>query len=272
MKNVQKIAQEIFQTPTSDDLSERWLEQYTKEPDGSYSSLKPGIAVRVPQVLVKAGKLKVKFKTIYGNFDCHGLGLTTLEGCPEYVMFHFDCSSNKLTSLKGAPKRVGTTFIVYGNPGKFTHKDVKAVCDTDVIVTWHGIYSRKYILAKIAEDIFKAPSSDELLNRALEYGRHMTKAQLKHWLSQYMHYEMSGTLRKALTPEQSTEIMNLFPNGAKLFNMNRMIFEPIDKALHKQEWELIAANVPYPEIHWQKSKWHDKTLVRAGNGILLWEI
>ena len=67
--------------------------------------------------------------TVDGSFYCGNNHLTTLENCPKTVNGVFGCSSNKLISLEGAPKFVGEDFMCRFNPGKFTEKDIRAVCD-----------------------------------------------------------------------------------------------------------------------------------------------
>ena len=64
-----------------------------------------------------------------GNFYCNGNKLTSLVGAPTNVVGRFDCGDNKLTSLTGAPKTVGGHFYCNDNPGKFTVKQVRAICD-----------------------------------------------------------------------------------------------------------------------------------------------
>jgi hypothetical protein len=67
--------------------------------------------------------------TVDGDFFCGNNHLTSLENCPKTVDGVFGCSSNKLISLEGAPKFVGEDFMCRFNPGKFTEKDIRAVCD-----------------------------------------------------------------------------------------------------------------------------------------------
>ena len=67
--------------------------------------------------------------TVDGSFYCGNNNLTSLENCPKTVNGVFGCSSNKLISLEGAPKFVGENFMCRFNPGKFTEKDIRAVCD-----------------------------------------------------------------------------------------------------------------------------------------------
>ena len=67
--------------------------------------------------------------TVDGDFFCGNNHLTTLENCPKTVSGVFGCSSNFLKSLEGAPKFVGEDFMCRFNPGKFTEKDIRAVCN-----------------------------------------------------------------------------------------------------------------------------------------------
>ena len=52
----------------------------------------------------------INFGKITENFNCYGLGLTSLKGAPTEVGRDFDCSRNQLTSLEGAPQKVGSSF------------------------------------------------------------------------------------------------------------------------------------------------------------------
>ena len=52
-------------------------------------------------------KLPYKFGYCNGSFRVGGIGLKTLENCPEYILDYFSCSFNNLTSLKYCPKEVG---------------------------------------------------------------------------------------------------------------------------------------------------------------------
>ena len=74
--------------------------------------------------------------SVGGNFDCYNNNLTTLEGAPSSVGEDFSCNDNKLKSLDGVPKFVGGSFRCENNPGNFTEKDIRAVCDVkgDVFV------------------------------------------------------------------------------------------------------------------------------------------
>ena len=60
---------------------------------------------------IKDGRFTVKFKDWDLDFDCSYMGLTSLEGCPDYVRGDFSCNyCDNLTSLKGAPREVSGTF------------------------------------------------------------------------------------------------------------------------------------------------------------------
>ena len=52
----------------------------------------------------------INFGKVTGDFNCSGLGLTSLKGAPQEVGRNFNCTCNKLTSLEGAPKIVGGWF------------------------------------------------------------------------------------------------------------------------------------------------------------------
>ena len=52
----------------------------------------------------------INFGKVTGDFECSGLGLTSLKGAPTEVGEGFYCQNNKLTSLEGAPQTVGESF------------------------------------------------------------------------------------------------------------------------------------------------------------------
>lgn len=66
--------------------------------------------VDIPRTLVRAGRLSVSLGRVEGNFTATKLGLTSLEGFPEFVGGNCDCSRNRLTNLKGAPREVNGNF------------------------------------------------------------------------------------------------------------------------------------------------------------------
>jgi hypothetical protein len=71
--------------------------------------------VKVDKCIVEDGKLQIKFGVVNGDFNCSGMGLVSLEGCPQYVGHHCFCFDNQLTSLKGSPKEVGWNFCCSNN-------------------------------------------------------------------------------------------------------------------------------------------------------------
>lgn len=73
-------------------------------------------------------KLPVKFKKVTGYFDCGGIGLFTLEGCPDVVGQDFYCYHNNLMSIEHSPKFVGEGYWCYSNSEKFTVSEIKNVC------------------------------------------------------------------------------------------------------------------------------------------------
>jgi hypothetical protein len=66
-------------------------------------------------------RLPVKFGLIDGDFSVYGLGLETLENCPDVVNGSFDCSHNKLKDLLDAPETVAGEFYCTHNPLRSLH-------------------------------------------------------------------------------------------------------------------------------------------------------
>jgi hypothetical protein len=62
----------------------------------------------------KINKLSMKYGKVSGDFDCSGVGLTTLE-CAPHTVRRFNCAYNELENLKFAPSLVGENFICMGN-------------------------------------------------------------------------------------------------------------------------------------------------------------
>jgi hypothetical protein len=145
MKNIQKIADEIFKAPTRKELMERWIKyaDLIKNSDGTYDCNRD-VAIANNIVLTKSKKLAIKFHHVHGHFICSKINLTSLEGCPKIVGGFFDCSVNDLISLKGAPQKVKGYFDCRDNKKKFTQEEVKAVCDVGGTIYAYkkdGVYS-----------------------------------------------------------------------------------------------------------------------------------
>ena len=58
----------------------------------------------------------IDFGVVSGDFNCSGLGLTSLKGAPLLIGGDFDCSNNNLTSIKDAPKKIGGNLYINNNP------------------------------------------------------------------------------------------------------------------------------------------------------------
>lgn len=54
--------------------------------------------------------IPIKFRNIYGNFNCSYVNLTTLKNSPDYVYGYFSCCNNNLDSLEFAPLYIEGDF------------------------------------------------------------------------------------------------------------------------------------------------------------------
>jgi hypothetical protein len=111
----------IFVPRRLEDRVERMIKIYIRNGSKGKLNLQDLNLTVLPEML--------KDITVDGDFFCGNNHLTTLENCPKTINGVFGCSSNKLISLEGAPKFVGEDFMCRFNPGKFTEKDIRAVCD-----------------------------------------------------------------------------------------------------------------------------------------------
>jgi hypothetical protein len=114
-------APNIFIPRRMENRVERMIKNYIRNGNKGNLNLQDLNLTVLPEML--------KDITVGGDFFCGNNHLTTLENCPKTVNGVFGCSSNKLISLEGAPKFVGEDFMCRFNPGKFTEKDIRAVCD-----------------------------------------------------------------------------------------------------------------------------------------------
>ena len=112
---------DIFIPRRIENRLERMIRLYIKNGSKGTLNLQHSNLTVLPEML--------KDITVDGSFYCGNNNLTSLENCPKTVNGVFGCSSNKLISLEGAPKFVGEDFMCRFNPGKFTEKDIRAVCD-----------------------------------------------------------------------------------------------------------------------------------------------
>ena len=114
-------APDIFIPRRIEDRFERLIKNYLRDHSKESLILSRMNLDKLPKIL--------KNLTIGKDFWCTDNHLTSLENSPIYVVGNFGCSHNKLISLEGAPKFVGEDFMCRFNPGKFTEKDIRAVCD-----------------------------------------------------------------------------------------------------------------------------------------------
>ena len=113
MKNIQKIADEIFQAPTKEDLFQRALASFIKNPDGTYSD-STGINVRLTKMFVKNGKL---FRPSQDCSKAYGYGfdLNEIEVLSELEY----CERSTLSIRPNWDKRILATHT-YANCGNLT--------------------------------------------------------------------------------------------------------------------------------------------------------
>lgn len=112
----------IFVPRRLEDRVERMIKNYIRNGNKGNLDLSDLKLTVLPDIL--------KDIDVGGSFVCGNNHLTTLENCPKTVSGDFGCSRNELTSLEGAPETVGGDFYCLGyGKGKFTEKDIRAVCD-----------------------------------------------------------------------------------------------------------------------------------------------
>ncbi len=77
----------------------------TKNADGSYD-----VEGNVNLSFLKLKEFPLKFNKVNGSFYCNNNQLTSLSGCPKYVVNAFYCDNNQLTDLKGGPLIIDGSF------------------------------------------------------------------------------------------------------------------------------------------------------------------
>ncbi len=87
--------------------------------------------------------IPIQFGTVKGEFDCSGLEIKTLKGCPSIVYGTFSCNHNKLASLQYAPEEVGGSFDCSHNKLK-TLKGVSAKIGGSLDCSYNLLTSMKY--------------------------------------------------------------------------------------------------------------------------------
>ena len=86
------------------------INNYTINPDGSID-----VRGNVSIVEYDINYIPIKFNKVGGWFNCSGMSLTSLKGCPKKVDGNFYCHKNELTSLKGSPESVRGSFDCSNN-------------------------------------------------------------------------------------------------------------------------------------------------------------
>lgn len=112
-------------------IREHWIiiDQWTVNDDGS---IDVNGNVAFSSHIKYLSKIPLRFNKVTGDFDCSGLGLKTLEGCPIDVGGTFDCTYNQFSSLEYAPKKVGGAFVL-DNMVKSLNTGTKG-CDFNEVV------------------------------------------------------------------------------------------------------------------------------------------
>ena len=103
-----------------------------------------------------------------GNIHIANMGVTSLEGCPKYIVGSFNCSDNELTTLEYAPTGVTGYFnIVNNNLKSFKHAptSVKGAFWAD------------------KNDIKSENIMDEIIKNGIEASRYMIDDKVFNWNS-----------------------------------------------------------------------------------------
>jgi hypothetical protein len=120
----------------------------------------------------KYGRIPVDFTKVTESFYCHGIHLTTLEGCPKIVGGDFDCSNNELTNLLHSPKSVGFEYFCDRNELKSLYGVPKNI-DGTFLCDENNLKSLKYLPTGITQFI-----CDNDMKKTDEYKWWMIKQRL----------------------------------------------------------------------------------------------
>lgn len=111
-----EVRKEVFYSNKEiihDFMESRGIKRYKILPDGSVNVDHKFVRIHSEDLI--DGKLPFKFNLVTGDFNCSGIKLESLEGCPEKVGGAFYCENNNLKSLKGGPKEVDRSFFCQKN-------------------------------------------------------------------------------------------------------------------------------------------------------------
>ena len=84
-------------------------------------------------------------------------------------------------------------------------------------------------IQKIAEEVFKTPSVEELLNRALEDATVISREEFQKWLADLKDQNLSTDL---------SNLLNWFPRGAHYLMHLESAFKALDKLLTQHQLKL----------------------------------
>ena len=71
----------------------------------------------------------INFNEAHRDFLISGVSLEIMTGFPKIVQGDFVVSNNKLQILTGCPEYVGGDFQIEYNPGGFTEKQIRDICE-----------------------------------------------------------------------------------------------------------------------------------------------
>lgn len=118
---------------------------------------------------------------------------------------------------------------------------------------------------KIADEIFKAPTEEELFERTLQNAREISGNELQGYLER----------------NDIQKLLKLFPNGAMILysSLQSIQFRTVAKIADKIiKWKLISRQTDEwsREFKWLKGKWKNKNILKGSdnfnNGAILYEI
>lgn len=131
-----------------------YIKDYTVNADGLID-VNGSVDLAIQEIKIE--KLPVKFGKVTGYFGTHMIGLTSLEGCPQWVGGDFPCHGNKLKTLKYLPTHIGGNFNfkdnqIYSFDGVYV-ENIKGeiLCEGNPIYEIYKLNPTKYFIEMINE-------------------------------------------------------------------------------------------------------------------------
>jgi len=224
MKNIQKIADEIFKAPTEEELAERWMiDENRKEPKTLQDVVELAKYVFSPYRVISGGYYEtvedVKIK------KPNTIQIILLAGEAQKEWERFVAQNLKIVSYK----------VI-----KYWAKKLNFKIEF------------KENIKKRAEEIFKAPSREELFERALKRQELMNPANLYSYLSVF----------RSLDTEAKEKVMKLFPNGAVSFVRRQDTEFDLIESMLDQHWELLSKKQAIGSVFtFRRTKINDRNAV-----------